>query len=69
MSDRMPQKNLMIGKEKQKKILLKKSMKEKLQEKEKKYYSKLFLKVILQKFGEFFIFYFYLTSKINIMTS
>ena len=68
MSDRMPQKNLMIGKEKQK-ILLKKSMKEKLQEKEKKYYPKLSLKVILQKFGEFFIFYFYLTSKINIMTS
>ena len=68
MSDRMPQKNLMIGKEKQK-ILLKKSMKEKLQEKEKNNCSKLSLEVILQKFGEFFIFYFYLTFKINIMTS
>ena len=68
MSDQMPQENLMIGKEKRR-ILLKKNMKEKLQEKEKNNCSKLSLKVILQKFGEFFIFYFYLTSKINIMTS
>lgn len=68
MSDRMPQKNLMIGKEKQKNFI-KEEYERKITEKRKKYYPKLSLKVILQKFGEFFIFYFYLTSKINIMTS
>ena len=68
MSDRMPQKNLMIGKEKQR-ILLKEDYERKITGKRKNNCSKLSLKVILQKFGEFFIFYFYLTSKINIMTS